>query len=800
MKKLILRFTAVVLVAAMAIVVISGCNNDSEHLSDLSDFIFVAEAVPIPEEAGDVRDVIISSDKLYLTSETFTKNDGENDYLGTYADDVCSMNFDGTGFAKLDGYTPPVYATGDTSASSMIQAMTEASDGSIWVVERWYRFWYDVPDSFDPERDNQQEYYVELESGSAMRKLDSATGAETFSVDISSLQGQQRYFFISSFEIDSVGNLYICADDLGAGGQTIFVLDSSGNLQFQLKPKGRVEELIRLPDGSVAITADQPDATGSNIAFVLQTIDFSAKDFGKTVSLPDVGRTVYPGNSNYDIFIGDYRDLYGYIIEEDYVAPLLSWMESDIVIDYTSNFAFISDEQIICTNKKFDNITQKPKYELFILAKTPRSELPEKTIITLGTTFTNDLNKMVEEFNRRSSDYRIYIIDYSKFNTEDNQTAGLIRFRTELITGKGPDIIDVRDLHYKEFAAKNLLTDLYPFIDSDPDINRDDFLPGVLRASELDGCLYQVFQEFWIDTLVGHPSVLGENPGWTMDELMAVLDANPGADIPLGGRFDKLRFMRMAVSSNIDEYIDWETGTANFDTPDFVHLMEYIDSRFPDEPDPDWGYYVDSHAFSSEAVAKGRQIMSSTVFFDTLTRCHYYKAIFGEEYIFKGFPSRDGKVNNLIYTYRPTFAILEQSGNKEAAWSFLRMILSEDWQSENSMDFPTNHAAFNRIAKRTLEEQPESGEYDVGYTGMDVSGNEYSGSYTVKNLTQEDVDKLLAAIGSASGTKNGYHDLDEDMENIINESASDFFSGACSAEDAARVIQSRMSILVSERS
>jgi len=40
----------------------------------------------------------------------------------------------------------------------------------------------------------------------------------------------------------------------------------------------------------------------------------------------------------------------------------------------------------------------------------------------------------------------------------------------------------------------------------------------------------------WDDftTIIGNPDVLGNAPGWNMDEFLAVLKENPGADIPMG--------------------------------------------------------------------------------------------------------------------------------------------------------------------------------------------------------------------------------------------------------------------------
>jgi hypothetical protein len=59
-----------------------------------------------------------------------------------------------------------------------------------------------------------------------------------------------------------------------------------------------------------------------------------------------------------------------------------------------------------------------------------------------------------------------------------------------------------------------------------------------------------------------------------------------------------------------------------------------------------------------------------------------------------------------------------------------------------------------------------------------------------------EVNQVLALIDSASGIAS----RDEALMNIVMEGAADYFSGRSSAQDAARVIQNRVSIYVAEQS
>ena len=69
-------------------------------------------------------------------------------------------------------------------------------------------------------------------------------------------------------------------------------------------------------------------------------------------------------------------------------------------------------------------------------------------------------------------------------------------------------------------------------------------------------------------------------------------------------------------------------------------------------------------------------------------------------------------------------------------------------------------------------------------------------SIEIKALTGEEVDQIMTLLDSISGIIS----YDEVLMNIITEGAADFFNGRGSAEDAARVIQSRASIYIAEQS
>ncbi|MBR6221846.1 MAG: extracellular solute-binding protein, partial [Lachnospiraceae bacterium] len=64
-------------------------------------------------------------------------------------------------------------------------------------------------------------------------------------------------------------------------------------------------------------------------------------------------------------------------------------------------------------------------------------------------------------------------------------------FIMDLTSGDLPDVIVApRNILFK-LVKRGLIEDIYPYIDSDKELSREDFLPSVLNAYEIDGKLYQ---------------------------------------------------------------------------------------------------------------------------------------------------------------------------------------------------------------------------------------------------------------------------------------------------------------------
>jgi ABC-type glycerol-3-phosphate transport system substrate-binding protein len=564
---------------------------------------------------------------------------------------------------------------------------------------------------------------------------------------------------------DNEENIYFASTD------SIYIFDSTGSLLFDLDVRESWNyQLIRMPDGGVAYF----DGRGT-----IRKIDTQEHGWGDTINLPHGTDRVFNGIGEFDVIFISGMALYGVKSETNEIELVLDFVDADLIFDRLLNIEFLADGRVIAVTFTVRKMLTSPELNLIILNRAPNSGRQERIELTLAGIDINGLiSSAVVQFNTASNTHRIHIVDYSIFNTSADDNQGITRLTIEIVSGRIPDIIALSGLPFRQYAARGLFADLGVFLDNDPEINREDLIESVLRAAETDGILYRISPTFYIYSIIGNPKIIGSDQGWTVEEFKAVLDANPEADIPMGLGMSKMRFLHFTFTNNIEQFIDWNSGTAYFDDADFAQLLELAD-MFPMEADQD--VYTGFGA-GEEEIAAGRQIMAWRQLhnFDAY---RFNRTMYGSEIVFKGFPGENR--TNGIFTADSNVAISSQSENQQAAWEFVRLMLSEDFGRVNiHRSFPMSKTVFE---ERLVDAMIPDGRRISLYGGVQVD---------IDEISAEEAVQIWALIDSISSVT----EHDEMLWNIISESASDFFNGRNNVQDAARIIQSRVSTYMSEQS
>lgn len=144
----------------------------------------------------------------------------------------------------------------------------------------------------------------------------------------------------------------------------------------------------------------------------------------------------------------------------------------------------------------------------------------EKTVIILATAYMDGpLYTMIRSFNEQSPDCRVETRVY-EFGSWD-------KLRVEIMAGQGPDMIDTVSLALG--GEQSLyLEDLLPFLERDPELSADDFIPAVLEAMMEDGKLYTLTPSFFLSAVLDYDGAA--QSGLSFEEYERALGPAPDVD------------------------------------------------------------------------------------------------------------------------------------------------------------------------------------------------------------------------------------------------------------------------------
>ena len=610
-----------------------------------------------------------------------------------------------------------------------------------------------------------------------------AQGKVLFQLDLSQFQPEdQNYFYINSMALGLNGEIYLVTE------QTMIVLDENGSHLFDIQFDNWVNDLFVTAKGVfVSYYGDH--------GMVIKQIDLDKKALSEDVfQFPGEGYnyTVVPSNnSEYDVLIRDQLAVYGYNFGDEEPTELLNFINSDLDISGGVNNLSVAPEGKFLLSG-YDYEVQKNVVQ--ILSPVAPEDVKEKIILNFACNYLNyDIRRAIIRFNKANDTYRITVKDYSSYNTQEDYNAGVKALNNDIASGKGPDIlaIDSYGMPVDSYAAKGLFADLGELMDKDPDFDRSELFPSILEAATINGKIYSLIPLFSIQTLAGKTSDVGEKMGWTLEDMKNLLASKPEGTQLLPD-MTKLSFLNMMILMNKNEYINKDTGECYFDTDGFIDLLDFINGTFPTEinyEDRDESYWDNYET----QFLDGRTLLSDVSIYYLRDINRTEKGTFGEPVTYIGFPNNSGSIGTSI-SPQTRFAISSKSANKEGAWEFLKYFLSDEfYELEGGYGLPIKISRFEKMAEQAMT--PETYTDENGVEQVITPSYWINGQRVELGLpTQEMIDKVRSLIDETTQILN----YDDALMKIIEDETAPFFAGQKSAKDVVNIINSKVSIYISE--
>lgn len=737
----------------------SGKNKEgigSQQAASSKDYVYKVESPDIKGWAdGTYSNVLKAGDVMYVYGYNWNGDNGESM-------EIC--------FASLG-------SDGSTGQEHRIALGEDGGLNSILCDEQGFLYGIKVLYGRDSNEDGEfqdQYYFIKV----------SDQGEEIFSIFLNELPEVKEASSDSWFY---VGNMMSFGDSLIIRiVDQYFLFDRDGNFQRILKgdeekPLSNVN-LVPLSDGKLACFSYEED--GCYTGFV----DPDTGSISEFTKLPGYSYdfTAYAG-IGYDLYLVNSYGVFGYDIGAENVIQLMNYVDSDLGVYEIYNLLPINEKEFWGTFADMET----SQTSLGHFTKVDPKDVKERETIVLACTGVNwDIRTDIVKFNKSNEKYRISIQDYSSlYGSDTDYKAGINRLNADIVSGKVPDILILNnEMPISSYVSKGLFEDLKPYIEKDPELKIEDYMPNIIEAFSVNGKLYQLVPYFTISTILAKTSDVGPERGWTIQDVNDLM-----ASKPEGTQFlsyaDRNTMLIQCMSLAGSQFIDWSSGKCNFDSDGFTELLEFL-KQFPEEVDD--AMYDDEYWQNYDSMWRDGRVVAQIYSASNFRDFNYVsKGTFGESVTMIGFPSSNEDGSAIIANLQMVMSA--KSAHKEGAWEFLRYYLSDGYQKEIQYGFPLSvkyiDAMADKATRRPTYEDEEGNEVEtddyIYIDGMEVK---------LEPMSLAEADRFKEDLYSFTQVYN----YDENLIQIVQEETAAFFGGQKNAKDVAHIVQSRAQIYVNE--
>lgn len=429
---------------------------------------------------------------------------------------------------------------------------------------------------------------------------------------------------------------------------------------------------------------------------------------------------------------------------------------------------------------------------MYVLTRTNVDELPQKELIVLASLYpTDDMMDFILEFNKSSDRYHVVIERYgakgdawSNFFEVDEDC--VTRLDVTLASGERPDLLDLSLLDAGKYAYRGVLEDLFPYLEGSSRIKREDFLENVIEGYTMDGKLAAIPVNFRMDMLLGRASQLSGLESWTTEDMMTLLDQYPGCDLLMKGTLgDEREFLIREVCAPyyLKKFIDEETVTCSFDSEEFCKLLTWLKDCPVNMEEHDYNHPLPENCLLFYNIY-------SSLGPDYRMMGEPLDNVMGAEAALIGYPSADGIGRPRIKAF-DVLGIVSGAECPEGAWVFIETYLTRK-KYDPYMFLDTSFLSPLWEENEKMKELALAPLWKRDYNGIPYEIYDYPEERVRKEL-METLEHSMEVADFRPWT------YENDVMEIILEEAESYFKGEKTVEEAAAIIQNRVSILLSDR-
>lgn len=535
-----------------------------------------------------------------------------------------------------------------------------------------------------------------------------------------------------------IENLLIAITD----NAQVIAVDMSGDVQWSKSFSQQTREVLKTKDNIILITYE----AGSDVTKI-QRLDIERRSLKELCDLPIElqNMNMFSGDKwGYDLLLYDWNNLYGWDFGAKEITNILKFEDISMSGIQISEIQCLNEKKLIGTVMSFSTGAE----QIFYIEMCDHVE--QQTELTIaGFTYPMTLRLAISEFNLAHPEYHINYHDYDELYGSKAEE----QFQLDMKSGIYPDLLVLNGIDYEPYAKQELLEDLYPFIDSDPELKREDFLPNLMHSLELNGRLYRIPESFALETAVGLKEIFQDKREISIEDTMIASEQIiDGGSIYYGQ--DRELLVTKLLLRGYTQFIDPNTNTAKFNTQEFEEVLDFL-FNMQDESSGEYQYEDPLLSLLKHEVL----LLDIQIGYAATLEVMLDKTNDGVSCV--GYPGSNGPV----FWLNHPIAMLCASEHKDVAWEFIKILITTSGYNTRSGWLPL----IDEINK-SLEQEQENG---------------------VRLSTIEMVKTMIY------GTNESVY-YNKNITDILWNEIQPFFEGHQTAEETARLINDRVQLYLDE--
>jgi len=567
------------------------------------------------------------------------------------------------------------------------------------------------------------------------------TGAEWFELSGFDMQDESNISLVSINEefavIRNMKDLYLYSF-IQNKTDSVFVQDATEIISCCVSDDNKLNLLYNKND-SLYLSEFNTESLMAGSEKKIQTVKGTSEDM------------IISGNKDYKFFLNVGEQLIGVRVDNK-EEVLIDWSVSGYKTSI-NNINILEGDKFLCVSD--DN-------RFVVLEKT---QAGEQKVINVGV--LGGIPSCYSDYtqSKSGSEYIVNLKDYSEY--DQNGDAGIGQFNLDIVSGNTPDVIVFRGAADIDlYREKNLLVSLDSFIDSDPEIKKEDYLSNIFEMNTTDAKLYYITPQVLLRTISGK----SENSENTIKGLTENI-SNYKKEFPFG-KISCSQILRYLLSVNsvdviensecIREYLEFSKKYGVSDPEDELTMSDYYE-----------GIHNNQIQF----------MISSFGGFENYNIIN--KALFDGNVMFCGVSANEKDAVALEGLF--SMAITNESTCKDLAWKYIRSFLSDDYQNGISdsygLGFPVKLSALDCAAKKAQDKNLAISEFPIGNKNIDVG-----------YISDNEIETLIDTIKNC----NTKCIQNPKIMSILDEEAKLYFSDESDIDATISSIKNKVSIYINE--